>query len=81
MTAMPPPPKATLRAGTIYSADNGRLICLHCAGASAKFTGRDLSGMKVVPMTQNDNAEWLNLFGEAMTCEGKCTSYQDPRNN
>jgi hypothetical protein len=32
----------------VYFGDNGRAFCGAHAGASAKFTGRDLTGQKVV---------------------------------
>ena len=68
-------PKSVLKPGIIYSGDNGRLICLHCAGMSAKFTGRDLSGHKVEAMGPDDAQGWFAYFGEPMKCESGCTEY------
>lgn len=68
-------PTQKLKAGIIYSGDNGQLICLHCAGNSAKFTGRDLSGHKVTPMTQEDADQWMELMGVTMVCESGCTKH------
>ena len=68
-------PKPALKAGIIYSGDNGRLTCLHCSGMSAKFTGRDLSGHKVQAMGQADAQEWFAYLGKPMACESGCTTY------
>lgn len=68
-------PKPKLKPNTIYAADNGRLICLQCAGNSAKFTGRDISGQKVMTVPRSENATWKQKFNEDMTCESGCTSY------
>jgi hypothetical protein len=68
-------PKPVLKDGLIYSADNGMLICKKCAGQSALYTGRDISGQEVVAVPRSQNAEWKRFFGEDMTCEHGCTSY------
>lgn len=64
-----------LKAGVIYAADNGRLICLKCAGQSAKFTGRDISGQAVEVMTAEHNAAWVGEFDSPMVCERGCTTF------
>ncbi len=58
-----------------FRPDNGELICVHCAGMTAKFTGRDRSGMKVLPMNQADAAEWEQMMEKPMACESGCTTY------
>jgi hypothetical protein len=59
-------PKAVLKPGTVYLADNGMAICLCCAGRSARLTGRDISGQPVSKVTADDLIE----FGaESMSCE------------
>ena len=68
-------PKTVLKEGVIYEGDNGRLLCAKCAGQSARFTGFDLSGVEVVPQTDEDAADWLAFFGRPMACEEGCTSY------
>lgn len=68
-------PKPVLKEGTIYSADNGQRICLHCAGASAKFTGRDRSGKKVKAFTAKDAAEWYAMLGKPLACECGRTTF------
>lgn len=75
MSALSKSPRVALRAGIIYSADNGMLICVHCAGMSAKFTGRDISGQKVTPMTARDNTDWMAMFDRPLACESGCTSF------
>jgi len=70
--------KPVLKAGVIYSADNGERICLQCAGASAKFTGRDRSGKRVVAMLADDAAEWKAITGRPLACERGCTTFQSP---
>lgn len=77
-SALPPlTPKPVLKSGVIYSADNGELICLECAGMSAKFTGFDRSGQSVeaVPNTAESRAQWRAAFGKDLACEAGCTKY------
>ena len=81
MTRIPPidpTPKPVLKHGFIYAADNGRLICLHCAGMSAKFTGRDTSGQRVTKVPHSQTVEWFTEFGKPMSCENGCTTYLLP---
>ena len=68
-------PKSVLKPGIIYSGDNGQRICLHCAGMSAKFTGRDLSGHKVTALGADDAQYWFEMLGKQLACEGGCTVY------
>ena len=65
-----------LKSGVIYSADNGRLICAHCAGMSALFTGRDLSGQRVYAMTQRDADDWMRVMNMDLKCELGCTIHK-----
>lgn len=69
MTEPQPAPAPVLKAGAIYSGDNGQRICLQCAGASAKFTGFDRSGLKVRKMTKRDALAWQEHFGKPLACE------------
>lgn len=71
--------RVALKPGTIYSADNGELICANCAGYAAKFTGRDRSGLKVVEMTMADSREWELEFDKPLSCERGCTKYARSR--
>lgn len=61
--------KTYTKPGNIYFSDNGALICHECAGGSAKFTGRDLSGQRISKATKADADEWLELMGETLKCE------------
>jgi hypothetical protein len=46
-----------LNSATIYLGDNGRAFCgsLHCAGMTAYYSGRDLSGQAVEPIAHPDD--------------------------
>jgi hypothetical protein len=68
--------KPKLKAGIIYSADNGALICLRCAGISALYTGCDVSGQKVEAVPFAGTVAWKKEFGKHMACEHGCTSYE-----
>ncbi len=71
-------PIPVLQPGVIYSADNGRLICVECAGGTAKFTGHDRSGQKVEPVPYLETVDWFEEFGKPMSCERGCTTYLLP---
>lgn len=70
--------KSVIKPGIIYTSDNGRLICLHCAGMSAKFTGRDISGQRVQAVPVSETVAWRAEFGRDLACEGGCTTYLQP---
>jgi hypothetical protein len=67
-------PRPLLREGAVYWADNGERICRDCAGMSAKFTGRDISGQRVARVNAAEVREWL-AAGDLgpMQCERGCT--------
>lgn len=69
-------PKPKLVAGVVYSGDNGRLFCVRCAGMTALFSGRDLSGQRVYAMTQADADSWLAVMGNELACESGCTVHK-----
>ena len=59
---------------TIYLADNGRAICTHCAGHSARYTGRDISGqaiMEIAPFMIH-----AGIFQLPLVCECGKTSIE-----
>ncbi len=56
-------PAPKLAAGVVYLGDNGRAICIHCAGQSARYTGDDLSGQPVVAVVGDTLVEWLKMTG------------------
>ena len=43
-------PAPVLDDATLYLGDNGQCFCGACAGQSARYTGRDLSGQEVLPL-------------------------------
>lgn len=69
-TTMPAP---VLVDGAVYWADGGRRVCALCAGASALYTGRDLSGQPVERVGCEDVAAWTPDLGP-MECEMGCTT-------
>lgn len=71
-------PPIVLKEGVIYSGDNGRLFCRKCAGMTALYTGRDLSGQKVEAVDVSENVEWRKEFGRDMACESGCLTYVSP---
>ena len=73
------PPKPKLKPGVIYSSDNGRLICVECAGMSAKFTRRDISGQRVTAVPYLETVAWFKQFHKPMACEAGCTTYLLPK--
>ncbi len=74
MNAPTKAPKPVLKPGIVYLGDNGRAVCIHCAGNSALYTGRDLSGQKVLPMMAEELAIWKEMTSrKTLSCEKGCT--------
>ncbi len=67
-------PAPVLANGAVYFGDNGRLVCRECAGASALYTGRDISGQPVERVTIEDVREWQRTFRRDLACEMGCTT-------
>jgi len=67
-------PSPILKGGAIYISDNGRLICAKCAGTSALYTGRDISGQQVERLAVEDVAYFEDATRKPVTCEAGCTS-------
>jgi len=61
-----PAPCSALLPTALYLGDNGRATCgaLACAGMTAFYSGRDLSGQRLARVT----AQVAHAFG--LTCEG-----------
>ncbi len=57
----------------MYWADNGRRICARCAGSSALYTGRDISGQPIERASLRDSVDWLSSLGSLLACEQGCT--------
>ena len=68
----PHEPRPVLVLGAVYWADGGQRICLRCAGATATYTGHDVSGQPVVRVTLSDVDSWPLDLGP-LGCEGGCT--------
>ena len=66
-------PRPVLPEGAVFWSDNGRCICASCAGASARFTGHDISGQPVRRVTLEDVRDWPDDLG-SLRCEMGCTT-------
>jgi hypothetical protein len=64
-----------IQSDTIYLGDNGRALCGAHLGASARYTGRDLSGQEIMAVTPDVAAE-AEAEGWTVKCEqcGKSAS-------
>lgn len=61
--------KAKLSPTALYLGDNGRCFCGEHAGSSAKYTGRDISGQRVMKVTDAMcKAEGIRLACEKPYC-------------
>lgn len=54
---------------TIYLTDNGRAYCGSHLGATARSTGRDISGQPIIPVTPDVMAENLAMGNPPIQCE------------
>ncbi len=54
---------------TLYLGDNGRITCGACSGASARFTGRDISGQEVEKISWPDAGAFQVSTGNWPACE------------
>lgn len=62
-------PKPKLLDDALYLTDNGRVVCGEDAGASARYTGRDISGQRVKRVTTKNDAYWMAELGSHISCE------------
>lgn len=65
-------PRPVLAPDAYYEGDNGRVLHGRCCGASAAYTGRDLSGKRVRCLSAADVAAFLAAvadLGVAEACE------------
>ena len=58
-----------LRDEDLHFTDNGRIVCGACAGTSARFTGRDISGQEVAVIDAAMAARFESDVGRGPTCE------------
>ena len=59
----------TFREETVYLTDNGRGLCGAHLGSSARYTGRDISGQEVLPITAEIAALSKLEYGYTPACE------------
>lgn len=59
----------TVDTSALYHTDNGAVLCSSHLGASAKTTGRDISGQQIERVTDADRSEWRRLVGSEIRCE------------
>lgn len=72
-------PAVALRAGAVYFGDNGRAMCLDCAGGTALYTGHDLSGQRLKRVTALMVAEWKRADPDlALECTCRKVSLYRP---
>lgn len=70
---MSKPRKMVLDADTLYLGDNGRCYCGEHSGMTAQYTGRDISGQRVMAITPDVLAE-SRAMGMEPACEHpRCT--------
>ena len=67
-------PASVLKAGVLYSGENGMIICRKCAGVR-ESSGYLSSGAPISQITPLDAVEYKKLFGEDIRCEKGCTEY------
>ena len=65
----PVDPKPVLEDDRLYCGDNGRCFCGLHAGASARYTGFDVSGQRVWAISDQDREEWRRELGRGPSCE------------
>lgn len=58
-----------MTARMIYLTDNGRALCRDHLGASARMTGRDLSGQRILALTPEDIDYCIQIEGWHPSCE------------
>ena len=62
-------PKPVLKDDTLYIGDNGACYCGKHSGCSARFTGHDISGQKVDPVSPADQRYYVEMMGHEIACE------------
>lgn len=66
-------PRPVLKDSTLYLGDNGACYCGAHSGMSARYTGRDLSGQKVMAITPAVLVEYRAMGFEPKCEEPRCT--------
>ena len=57
------------KSSTIYLTDNGRALCGDHLGSSARFTGHDISGQPILPLSPEDVRYSVEAEGWHPSCE------------
>ena len=66
-----PPLKPKAKDDALYIGDNGSITCGQCAGASIRYTLRDISGQRAHRVTAADVAYARDeMDGHVLKCEG-----------
>lgn len=69
-------PRPVLQPDALYEGDNGRILHGKCSGASALYTGRDISGQKVRRLSKDALRAYLADvadIGITEACESCCS--------
>lgn len=61
--------KPVLKDDAVYFTDNGRILHGKCCGMSARYTGRDISGQKVMKVTPAIERQCREQYGFTPICE------------
>lgn len=71
MFETPPRPagSAFLDDDALYLADNGRCVCGKHAGATARASGRDISGQRLHRISESDQVVITRMSGRRASCE------------
>lgn len=59
----------TINDATLYITDNGAVYCGAHLGATARYTGRDISGQPIEPITPEVVREARDVMGVEFCCE------------
>lgn len=58
-----------IESAALYITDNGAILCGSHLGASARTTGRDISGQRIELVTDAHAAEWRRMANSEIQCE------------
>lgn len=59
----------TIQSTAIYLTDNGRALCGDHLGSTARHTGRDLSGQRILRVTPTMVREYAKMDAGDLACE------------
>ncbi len=64
-----PPDRLIPADDTLYSTDNGRLLCGRHLGVAAAYTGKDISGQEIVEVDEVERLMWKQYDLGEPQCE------------